>query len=460
MSIISNIKKSELTGKSTIIAVLDSGLDYFNPEFLDKNNETRIIEYYDQETGVIYSRKELNTAIKAGYPQGLSLVPVRDTSGHGTAVAAVAAGTTSGVATEADILAVKLAKTITGGFPNTAQLMQAVSYAINYAVSLNSPIAINISYGNTYGDHRGNSLLERFIDNASEIGKSAIIIGAGNEGTSNGHTAGVALKQTLIELSVSEYETEFSLQIWKYYQDDFGIKLTSPSGENYMIDSTQLLEAQALRIELEETTLLCYVGIPQPYNVEQEIFIDFVPKGDYITGGIWSITITPRNIVTGEYRMYLSGYSTRNTGTGFLKPTPDNTITIPSTARKAISVGAYDSFHNSYADFSGRGYVYRYEDYTQSLIASVKPDIVAPGVNILVPLPGGGSEKVSGTSFAAPFVTGLSSLLMEWGIIRKNDIYLYGERLKSALISNASPIGLNSRLPNSKIGWGKVDFLY
>jgi subtilisin family serine protease len=139
MNIISDIKNSTLTGKSTIIAVLDSGLDYFNPEFLDKNNQSHIAEYYDQETGVIYSRKELNTAIKAGYPQGLSIVPVRDTSGHGTAVAAVVAGTITGVAPDADTLAVKLSRTITDGFPNTASLMQAITYA----VSQNTPIAIN-----------------------------------------------------------------------------------------------------------------------------------------------------------------------------------------------------------------------------------------------------------------------------------------------------------------------------
>jgi hypothetical protein len=144
-------------------------------------------------------------------------------------------------------------------------------------------------------------------------------------------------------------------------------------------------------------------------------------------------------------------------GTAFIKPTLDMTITIPSTSRKAITVGAYDQEHGSYADFSGRGYVYRYGVDTQSLVASVKPDLVAPGVNITVPLPGIGTEKVSGTSFAAPYITGMSALLMEWGIIQKNDLYLYGERLKAALISMATPLGAKDTLPDSKIGWGKVD---
>jgi hypothetical protein len=233
----------------------------------------------------------------------------------------------------------------------------------------------------------------------------------------------------------------------------------SPGGEELFISGSGNYESQTLRKNLEETDLLCFLGQPQPYSVEQEIFIDFIPENDYITQGVWQIILTPIAVVTGEYRLYLSGYATRNTGTAFLKPTPDMTITIPSTSRKAISVGAYDAAHRSYADFSGRGYVYRYNENIDNLVAQVKPDVSAPGVDITVPLPGGGYEKVSGTSFATPYVAGMCALLMEWGIVRKNDIYLYGERLKALLIKKAQPVELNQRVPNSKIGWGKVDFL-
>jgi hypothetical protein len=132
------------------------------------------------------------------------------------------------------------------------------------------------------------------------------------------------------------------------------------------------------------------------------------------------------------------------------------TITIPATSAKSISVGAYDGVHGGYADFSGNGYVYRDE---RGLVAQVKPDIVAAGVDITVPLPNGGLDMVSGTSFAAPYVSGLCSLYMEWGIVKKNDIYLYGEKLKAFLIDSAVPVESNQTLPNSKIGWGKVDFL-
>jgi subtilisin family serine protease len=401
----------------------------------------------------------INSAIEIGYPAGISKVPVWDNTGHGTGVSAIAAGVNSGVATGAELLVIKLGKSGKGGFSLTTQLMRGIDYAVSYGVRANRPIAINISYGNTYGDHKGNSLIERFIDNASEIGKTAIVIGAGNEGNSNGHTSGTAFTETIIELTVDRYETGFSIQLWKYYQDVFDIRLISPGGEELFISGSDIQDVQTVRKRVEDTELLCFLGKPQPYNVEQEIFIDFIPGYNYVTQGVWQLVLTPIVVVTGEYRLYLSGYSTRNAGTGFLKPTPDMTITIPSTARKAISVGAYDAVYRSYADFSGRGYVYRYNEKLENLIAQVKPDLAAPGVDISVPLPGGGYDKVSGTSFAAPYITGLCALLMEWGIVRKNDIYLYGEKLKAFLIKNAKQVELNERLPNSKNGWGKVDFL-
>ena len=150
----------------------------------------------------------------------------------------------------------------------------------------------------------------------------------------------------------------------------------------------------------------------------------------------------------------------RNAGTGFLNATPDTTITIPSTSNKAITVGAYNVNMQSYADFSGRGFVYRNvinkaSEQIQGIV-QVKPEIAAPGVDISVPVVGGGYERVSGTSFATPFVTGVSALLMEWGIIRENDRYMYGEKLKAFLIDSAQPILGEAQYPNDKTGWGRL----
>lgn len=464
-----------LTGENVIVAVLDSGIDYFLPEFRGSDGQTRILAIWDQtgrqdeeqgrippagyREGVLYTREMINEALALGRGSGQRLVPVFDASGHGTAVAGVAAGTETGVATRADLLIIKLGNPQADSFPRTTQLMRGINYAVRLGVELGRPVAMNLSFGNTYGDHRGNSLLERFIDNASEIGRSTIIVGSGNEGASGGHTAGVMQNVSrTVELAVSDYETGLSIQLWKFYQDVFNLVIISPGGEQMTMELSQIREAQAVRRTLEQTQLLCYLGKPLPYNVQQEIFIDMIPTGSYLNGGVWRMELQPVSLVTGEYRFYLPSYAARSAATGFFLPTPEMTITIPSTARRAVTVGAYDVSRRSYADFSGRGYVYSYSDGRtdtlggQQIIADVKPDLTAPGVGITVPVPNGGYEQVSGTSFAAPFVTGAAALLMEWGIVRGNDRFLYGERLKASLIRGAQPLAGVPGRPNSRIG--------
>lgn len=471
-----------LTGRGVIVAVLDSGIDYFLPEFTDAGGKTRLIAIWDQtarpdaeqgllpppgyQEGVLYTREMIDEALSLGRGNGQRRVPVSDLSGHGTAVAGVAAGTNIGVAPEADILVIKLGNPLPDSFPRTTQLMRGIDYAVKLGIELNKPVAINISFGNTYGDHHGNSLLERFVDNASEIGRSAIIIGSGNEGASRGHTAGIVTQGSRIELAVADYETGLSVQLWKHYQDIYNMTVVSPGGERISLELSNLKQAGTQRRTLEQTELLCYLGEPLPYSVTQEIFIDMLPagsgRGSYINSGVWGFEPEPVSLVTGEYRFYLPSYAIRNEGTGFFLPTPEMTITIPSTSHKAITVGAYDATLRSYADFSGRGYVYRYvegrPDTAGSLfgIAESKPDLVAPGVNIAVPMPNGGYERVSGTSFATPFVAGSAALLMEWGIVRGNDPFLFGQKLKAYLIKGAKPLRGTVERPDSTIGWGAL----
>ena len=449
-----------LSGKGVIIAIIDSGIDFYLPEFLDSNGNTRILSIWDQtDNPRLYTQEQINEAIRLGRIEGSRIVPAEDISGHGTAVAAIAAGTISGVAPQAEILVIKLGSSGRNSFPLTTQLMRGINFAVNTGIERNMPVAVNISYGNTYGDHQGNSLLERFIDNASEIGRTSIVIGSGNEGISRGHISGTLNRRTELEMAVSDFETGLSIQLWKYYQDKYRITIVSPNGEMLDFDTFGSREAQIIKRRLENTDLMCFIGVPLPYNINQEIFIDMIPDL-YIASGIWKIIIEPVDIVTGEYNIYLPGYAVRNAGTGFLNATPDTTITIPSTSNKAITVGAYNVNMQSYADFSGRGFVYRNvinkaSEQIQGIV-QVKPEISAPGVDISVPVVGGGYERVSGTSFATPFVTGVSALLMEWGIIRENDRYMYGEKLKAFLIDSAQPILGEAQYPNDKTGWGRL----
>lgn len=442
-----------LTGKGVIVAILDSGIDYSHPDFRNADGSTRILALYDETLEREYTTEEINQALIAGSEQErFRLVPSRDTSGHGTHVAGIAAGNgrasggvNRGVAYESPLLVVKLGTAEPNGFPRTTQLMRGLDYVVKKSLELRMPMAVNISFGNNYGSHSGTALLESYINDMSNFWKTSIVIGTGNEGAARGHTSGY-LQQGVrreIEFAISSYETVMSLQIWKSYVDDYDVSITHPNGR--IVGPIQKLQGPQ-RFVIGQTELLIYYGEPSPYSPYQEIYIDFIPAQTYIDAGIWNVVLTPGRIVRGNYDMWMPGQSVLNEGTGFLNPIEETTLTIPSTAAKVISVGAYNARNDQLADFSGRGFTRQTNE--------VKPDLAAPGVDILSAAPGGGYMVRSGTSMATPFVTGSCALLMQWGIVNGNDAFLYGEKLKAYLLRGARHLPILREYPNPEIGWG------
>lgn len=470
------IREPFLTGKNVLIAVIDSGIDYRSQEFINRTG-SRIRYLWDQtlipsenigsppdgySIGVEFSQEKINEALQSPYPE--SLVPSFDTSGHGTAVAAIAAaggnlldGRLQGAAPESELIVVKLGSPVPDSFPRTTELMRALTYVIQKAVELERPIAVNLSFGNTYGSHDGTSILERFIDNVSEIGRTVICVGSGNEGAAGGHVSG-QLRQgesTIgrAELNVGNYQPSVNVQLWKEYVDRFRVVLISPSGIRTEIDT---LRTGMQTLVVEQTKILLYIGEPAPYSVNQEIYFDFLPMGAHINAGIWTFEIIPVVSVSGNYDFYLPSSTVLNADTRFFTPTPDKTLTIPSTSAKVITVGAYDAAYEAYADFSGRGYPLQSIAGERVNQGTIKPDIAAPGVAVNTIAPGGTMVQVSGTSFATPFATGSAALLMEWGIVKGNDPYLYGEKVKAYFRRGARPVRGESIYPNARVGYGAL----
>ena len=458
-----------LRGKGTLIGIVDSGIDYENAEFRNEDGTTRIVSLWDQSVngrppagylaGTEYTREQIDAALATEDKEvRRQMVKTSDVSGHGTAVAGIAAGNGRGsegrrfrgAAPEAELIIVKMGAPREGGFPRTTELMRGVDYIVRKAVELRRPVAINISFGNTYGSHDGTSLVERFLNDIADMWKNVICIGSGNEGASAGHVSGKVRRQIseTVELAVQQREPALSIQIWKSYVDEMGVSVISPSGRQAG-PFYEFLGAQ--RYILGDTELLIFYGEPKPYSVKQEIYLSLLPGKQYIESGVWKIVLTPGRIVDGEYQMWLPTQTSLNMGTAFLQPNSMSTLTIPSTASLAVTVAAYDARTFSYADFSGRGPAGMYEGENV-----LKPDIAAPGVRVTAPVPGGGYQSFSGTSFAAPFVTGSAALLMEWGIVRGNDPYLYGEKVKAYLRKGAKQLAGYERWPNALLGYGAL----
>ena len=445
-----------LSGQGVYMAILDSGIDYTDPMFRYADGTTKIAGLWEQGkradaekgekppqgffTGVEYSRKMLNANLQKN-SERLTI----DVTGHGTNVAKIAVQG----APESELIVVKL-DTARGTYPSTVSLLRAFTYVAKKAQAENMPVAINLSYGNTYGAHDGSSLLERFIDNITEVGRNVICIGAGNEGASAGHFAGKLSENEIqrISFAMGTYERSFSMQLWKWYADQMDISILSPAGEQYLIRN-QNAGGEAQQAVMEQTKLLIFSGRPQPYRKREEVYIDFIPVETYLNTGIWTIEITPRRIVNGELRLYMPSAVVRSENTRFLLPSPAQTLTIPSTAQKVITVGAYNAYVRSYAAFSGRG------DAGSDRAENNKPDLAAPGVNIRIG-EGEGGAVVSGTSYATPFVTAAAALLMEYGIVQGNDPYLYGEKVKAYLHAGARQLPGYDIWPNDQVGWGAL----
>ncbi len=455
-----------LSGKGVLVGIVDSGVDWRHPDFRNEDGTSRILSLWDQSAqpepgqnppkgylrGVEYTGEEINRALSLPDQEGDFLVRERDFSGHGTSVLGIAAGNgrasggvNRGAAYASDIIVVKMGISGENSFPRTVELMEGVDYLIRQAQILGKPMALNVSFGNNYGSHRGDSLPEIYLTNVSNTGRTVICVGTGNNGNDRIHTSGTldTGQSTEIQFSVSSREKTLNVQLWKSYADEMEISLVTPSGQRIGPLAEQI---GTQRYRTENTELLIYYGKPGPFQVTQEVYFDFIPQEEYILSGVWRLELRGRRIKDGGYQLWLPGGQVLNPGTGFYYPKAEETLTIPSTAEKVISVGAYDSRLNALADFSGRG---------GERITYFKPDLVAPGVGITAPVPGGEYAAVTGTSFATPFVTGAAALLMEWGIVRGNDPFLWGEKVKAYLRRGAQPLPGIVKYPDPAVGYGE-----
>lgn len=449
-----------LRGKGVIVAIIDSGIDFTHKDFTNEDGTSRILYIWDQSvagtppvgftSGSEYNNETINLALKNAFPN--QVIPIVDINGHGTAVAGIAAGNgrssngeNIGVAPEADIIAVKVGLRGFRSFARTTELMRAVKYVIDKAIELNKPVSINMSFGTNNGAHRGTSVLETFITDISSSWKTVISIPTGNEGSAGHHyqTQLMSNQESNIEFFTSAGLTEFYITLWKDFADSLTVEIIFPGGGSSGIIG---IESQLKTVRHDNVSLTILYGQPTHYSIRQEIFFNFTAVEGTISAGIWKLVIRTGEIVDGLIDLWLPTTEEVTEGTFFSNPSINNTMTIPSTSFSAITVSGYNDRVGNIAEFSGRG----------SLNLELpKPDISAPAVAIISTKVGGGYDSFTGTSMAAPFVTGSAALMMQWGIVNNNDPFLYGERLKAFLRLGAVRTR-NVKYPNALFGYGKL----
>ncbi|MDD3393050.1 MAG: S8 family serine peptidase [Anaerotignum sp.] len=449
-----------LSGKGVIIAIIDSGIDYMHPDFQNIDGTSRILFIWDQTqkgvppvgfySGAEYNNQQINNAIQS--PNPFLIVPSVDTNGHGTAVAGIAAGNgrssgglNVGVATEADIIAVKVGYKGYESFARSTELMRALKYVIDKAKRFNRPICINMSFGMNNGSHKGDSLFETFITEISTSWKTSIVIPTGNEGSSGHHYKGKIASKEVQEIDYFRgpgVETYY-LSLWKNFVDEFAVELIFPDGNTSGVIN---IENQTKTVRRPTFDLNIFYGQPSHYSTLQEVLFTVNATQGALLPAIIKLKIIADTIVDGNYEIWLPTIEEVSEETFFANPSIYNTLTIPSTAAKVVRVAGYNDRVGNIAPFSGRGDVDNTAFY---------PDIAAPAVNILSTKSGGGYDTFTGTSVAAPFATGSAALMMQWGIVNNNDPFLYGERIRAFL-----RIGAERKpgviYPNASFGYGTL----
>ena len=466
----------KLRGKGTAVAVIDSGIDYQNEVFRNAGG-SRIAYLWDQSLeeesdmgaakvpyGRLFRKRDIDLALDSENP--FSIVPSRDTNGHGTALAGIAAGNMvqgenfTGAAPEATLIIIKVkpAKQYLRNFylyPPEAEVFQeddvmmAIAFAIRLAKELGVPLSICVGIGSSQGAHLGTNALSQYVDYVANFSQVSVSVAAGNEGNTRNHSTGIFSQERekiVTELRVAEREQGFTMEFWGEPPEIYELSIQSPTGEILKVSSSIGSRTQELSFVFVETKVYVNYILIERQTGYSLVYIRFF----HPASGIWKIFTQGKNKQNVQFHMWLPVEGLISQDTYFLEPSPYTTVTAPGDARNSITATAYQHRDGSIYIAAGRGY---------TPDGMVTPHLAAPGVNVKVPLVRGGFGTRSGTSISAAQTAGIAALLFEWAIIRDNQPFFTGSSVKYYLQRGARREE-NMQYPNPEWGYGRVDLYH
>lgn len=451
---VQNKKGLGLTGKDVLVGIIDTGIDYTNPLFMDAFGKTRILEIWDQSIpserennafvsyGSIYTKEELDEAIKSDDPN--RMVPSIDENGHGTFLAGIAAGGEdvenefSGIAKESRLLIVKLkeAKTYLKTFYGIKQdvpayeetdLIYAIQYFINYAQKVKLPISILIGVGTSNGGHLGYTFLERFLSDILENAGIMVSVPAGNEGSARLHFAGDMkedVEYDVIECNIDEKQEMITFEFWGDIPTTYAMGFISPQGDKIEKIPPRFGTEEWIRLPLSNTSIYVAYQMIETYSGNQLIFVRMKNP----TPGIWKILIYADEGRKRTYHMWMPLRQFLETETYFLNANAENTITSPGNINPVMTLTAYQHLNESIYANASRGYL------TRTL---GKPDLAAPGVKIMGPGLRKNFVAKTGTSISASYSAGMLALFLEWNMKNSELGIFYAPQIQSLFLKNA-----------------------
>ncbi len=470
---------TNLRGSGVLLGFVDTGINFTEDAFRNTDGSTRLVGLWDQtleagqsgpSIGPIYgmegrttadfafygrefSEEEINLALQSENPY--EEIPSRDENGHGSALGRAAAASEErvgnavnsygGVAPLASIAMVKLkqAKPYLRDFwqiPDNAfcaaeeDIIYGIEWLLAVAGRENMPLVLCIALGSNQGNHTGQTVLSRYLDDVARYPGVCVCVAAGNEGGTGHHFFGRVQGNGYeeVEINVPEGEEGFSTELWAVDPDLFTVEIISPAGEMIPRIQGRPTFNRQYRLYFEGGTIWIQSNLYDQSVGTQGIWLRFAGPA----AGVWRIRVYAEGEFSGAFHMWLPVRGFLREETAFLRPDPYVQICDPGAAREVLTFTAYDAIS---------GGLYTQASYGYTADNRIKPDLAAPKGEILY----------EGTGMATAFGAGCAALVFEAAARQENYVILDTLVMKRLFTASAERDGRD--YPNREWGYGKLD---